>query len=302
VLDGLTSLVGKSLVAEEDGPGQTSRYRLLETMRSYARQQLAAGDLDRLRHRHAEYYAAFAERAGPELLGPAQLEWQPRIRAERGNLQAAVTWALTSSGQARPLAFRIVTALAFFAATSPTIIRSWAEACAAQIGACPPELRATVLGAAAYCAFWAGDLPLAQRRAEDALRDPGASDPLLTGVMRGVLAQICALTGQPERGASIACQARQQAAEQGGESLVGNLLATEAFAWTAAGDYAAARPPAMEAVEIARRIQNPALSAFAFCTAAAAIWPGDRRPRWRSSRKAWPWPALEPAIPFSAMP
>ena len=129
--------------------------------------------------------------------------------------------------------------------------------------------------AAAYGAFFAGDLPLAQRRAEDTLRDPGASDPLLTGVMRGVLAQICALTGQPERGASIARQARQQAAEQGGESLVGNLLATEAFAWTAAGDYAAAVPPAMEAVEIARRIQNPAMSAFAFCTAAAAIWPGD---------------------------
>ena len=41
VLDGLTSLVGKSLVAEEEGPDQTSRYRLLETMRAYARQQLA---------------------------------------------------------------------------------------------------------------------------------------------------------------------------------------------------------------------------------------------------------------------
>jgi predicted ATPase len=154
VLDALTSLVGKSLVAEEEGPGQTSRYRLLETMRAYARQQLAAGELGRLLDRHAEHYAAFAERAGPELVGPAQLEWQPRIRAERDNLQAAVTWALAEGGQARPLAFRIVTALAFFAATSPTIIRGWAEACLAQIGECPPELRATVLGAAAYGAFW----------------------------------------------------------------------------------------------------------------------------------------------------
>jgi hypothetical protein len=47
------------------------------------------------------------------------------------------------------------------------------------------------------------------------------------------------------------------------------------MAWTAARDYAAARPPAMEAVELARRVQNPALSAFAFCAAAGAIWPGD---------------------------
>ena len=97
ILDSLTSLVGKSMVAEEEGPDQTSRYRLLETMRAYARQQLAADELDLLQRRHAEHYTAFAERAGPELLGPAQLEWQHRIRAELDNLQAAVTWALTAA-------------------------------------------------------------------------------------------------------------------------------------------------------------------------------------------------------------
>ena len=132
-----------------------------------------------------------------------------------------------------------------------------------------------VIAAAAWSAFWAGDLPLAQRRAEDALQDPAAGDPLGLGLLRLLLAQTCTLTGQPERGASIAREARQEAAEQGIEILVGYLLAAEAMAWTAAGDYAAARPPAMEAVEVARRVQNPALSAFAFCAAAAAIWPGD---------------------------
>jgi predicted ATPase/class 3 adenylate cyclase len=275
VLDSLTSLVGKSMVAEEEGPGQTSRYRLLETMRAYARQQLAAGELDRLRHRHAEYYAAFAERAGPELAGPAQLEWQPRIRAELDNLQAAVTWALTSGDQARPVAFRIVAALFGFGIISPSAVGGWAEACAAQIGECPPELRGMVLAAAAWSAFFAGDLPLAQRRAEDVLHDPASSDPVSLAMLRLVLAQAYALTGQPERGASIAREGRQEAAELGIEIFVGNFLAAEATAWTAAGDYAAARSPAMEAVEVARRVQNPGLSAWAFCTAAGAIWPGD---------------------------
>jgi predicted ATPase/class 3 adenylate cyclase len=276
VLDGLTSLVGKSLVVQEEGPDQTSRYRLLETMRAYARLQLAAvGELDRLRHRHAEHYTAFAERAGLEVAGPAQLEWQPRIRAERENLQAAVTWALTGDGQVRPLAFRIVAALVAFAITSPGTAGGWADGCLAQISECPPELRGMVIAAAAWSAFWAGDLPLAQRRAENALRAPAADDPIGAGLLRLLLAQICTLTGQPERGASIARQARQEAAEQGIELLVADLLATEAMAWTAAGDYAAARPPAMEAVEVARRVQNPAVSAFAFCTAAGAIWPGD---------------------------
>ena len=274
-LDSLTDLVSKSMVAEEEGLDQTSRYRLLETMRAYARQQLAADELGRLRHRHAEHYAAFAERAGLEFLGPAQLEWQQRIRAERDNLQAVVTWALTSGDQARPPAFRIVAALVLFVATSPSTAGGWAEACAAQIGACPPELRGMVIAAAAWTALFASDLPLARRRAEDALRDPASSDPISRALLRMVLAQTWTLTGQPERGASIARKARQEAAELGIEILVADLLAVEAMAWTAAGDYAAARPPAMEAVEVARRVQNPALSAFAFCAAAGAIWPGD---------------------------
>ena len=274
VLDGLTSLVGKSLVVQEEGPDQASRYRLLETMRAYARQHVAAGELGRLQRAHAEQYAAFAGRAGPELFGRAQLEWQRRIRAELDNLQAAVTWALADGDQARPFAFRIVAALSLVSVASPIIIRGWAEACLAQLGACPPELRAWVLGVAAWCAYFAGDLPLAQQRAEDTLREP-SSDPLIRGAMRNVLAQICTLTGQPERGASIARDARQEAAGQGLEINVGMLLATEANAWTAAGDYAAARPPAMEAVEIARRVGNPALSAGAFYAAAAAIWPGE---------------------------
>ncbi len=276
ILDSLTTLVGKSLVAEEDGPGQTSRYRLLETMRAYARQQLAAaGELGQLQHRHAEHYAAFAEQAGPELLGPAQLDWQRRIRAERDNLQAAVSWALTSDGHARPLAFRIVAALAAFALISPGTVRGWAEACLAQIGACSPELRAPVITAAACSALLAGDVPLARRRVEDVLRDPAAGDPISLALLRCVLAQTCTLTGQPERGVSIAREGRQEAAEQGIEVLVGDLLALEARAWTTAGDRAAARRPAMEAVEVAQRVQNPRLSATAFYAAAAAIWPDD---------------------------
>ena len=275
VLDGLTSLVGKSLVVQEEGPDQASRYRLLETMRAYARQHLAVGELGRLQRAHAGHYAAFAGTAGPGMLSPLQLDWQGRITAELDNLQAAVTWALASGGQARQFAFRIVAALSLVSIASPIIIRGWAEACLAQLGACPPELRATVLATSTWCAFFAdGDLPLAQRRAEDTLREP-SSNPLIRGAMRNVLAQICTLTGQPERGASIARDARQEAAGHGIEINVGMLLATEANAWTAAGDYAAARPPAMEAVEIARRVGNPALSAGAFYAAAAAIWPGE---------------------------
>jgi hypothetical protein len=256
ILDSLTGLVGQSMVVQEEGPDQTSRYRLLETMRAYARQhQAAADELGRPQRAHAEHYAAFAERAGPELLGPAQLEWQRRIRAELDNLQAAVTWPMTSRDQARRFAFRIVSALASMG-ISPGTVGLWAEACVAQLSICPPELRATVLGAAAWSAFYAGDVPLAQRRAEDAPGEPASSDPNSFGQPRGLLSRIYSLTGQPERGASIAREGRHEAEKWGSELFVGVFLAMEAMAWTDAGDHATARRPAMDAVEAARRIRN----------------------------------------------
>ena len=277
VLDSLTALVGKCMVAEEEGPDQASRYRLLETMRAYARQQLeAAGEHDGIRRAHAGHYAASPNGPGRNCSAQRSWDWQRRLRAELDNLHTAVTWALNGGDQARPLAFRIVAVLALLAVTSPPVmVRGWAEACAAQIGACPPELRATVLAAAAWSAFFAGDIPLAQRRAEEALREPASGDPLGLGLARGMLASICTYTGQPERGAGIAREGCQEAADRGIEVLVGFLLVMEAMAWTRAGDYAAARQPAMQAVGVARRVRNPALSAEAFCTAAGALWPSE---------------------------
>jgi hypothetical protein len=273
ILDSLTSLVGRSMVAEEEGPDQTSRYRLLETMRAYARQQLAAvGELDRLAHRHAEHYTAFAERAGPELLGRLQLKWQNRIRAEADNLRVAVTWAMASDEQTRQLAFRIVAALAFSGVSGRGTGGLWAEACLPQIGACPPEMRATVIGAAAWSAFLGGDLPLAQRWAEDALREPASSDPNSTGLPKIVLSRTYALTGQPERGAEIAREARLESEQRGWDAYVGCFLAMEAMAWTDGGNRAAARGPAMEAVEVTRRVGNPGMSASACYAAAQALW------------------------------
>ena len=274
ILDSLTELVGKSMVAAEEGPDQTSRYRLLETMRAYARQQLAAAELGRLQRAHAGHYAAFAERAGPELYGPAQLDWQRRIRAELDNLQAAVSWAMTSGGQARQVAFRVVSALASMA-VAPGTVGLWADACVAELGTCPPGLRAAVLGAAAWSAFYAGDVLLAQRRAEDALAEPASSDPNSFGQPRCVLSRTYSLTGQPQRGASIAREGRHEAKKRGSEPFAAAFLATEAMAWTDAGDHAAARRPAMEAVEAARRFGIPALSAVACYAAAAAIWIGE---------------------------
>jgi hypothetical protein len=132
-------------------------------------------------------------------------------------------------------------------------------------------LRAPVLAAAAYSSLLADDSPLAQRLAGQVLAEPAPGDPLISGWIRGELATIYANTAQPERAIGLAREGRQEAAERGIDFHVGFLLAAEAQVWTRTGDYAAARQPAMEAVEIARRVRNPALSAYASWVAAAAI-------------------------------
>src|SRR5439155_15144704 len=93
VLQCLGSLVEKSMVLVEETDEATTRYRLLETLRAFAREQLdAAGETDHWRRRHAEYYADFCERAGPKLDGPDELAWARRVEAELDNIRAVLRW------------------------------------------------------------------------------------------------------------------------------------------------------------------------------------------------------------------
>lgn len=91
--DVLSSLVDKSLVAAERTAGDV-RYRLLETIRQYASDKLAArgghGAVDEARSLHASYYLALAERAAPALHGgPEQGRWMKQVDLEWTNLRAA---------------------------------------------------------------------------------------------------------------------------------------------------------------------------------------------------------------------
>ena len=62
LLDVLSRLIAKSLVVAEPGRGATLRYRLLETARQYARQQLdESGEYAAVRARHTEWYLSWLE-------------------------------------------------------------------------------------------------------------------------------------------------------------------------------------------------------------------------------------------------
>jgi len=87
VLENLTHLVDKSLVAMD---AEGSRYRLLETVRAYAREKLdASGESETVRSRHVVDFVAFAEKVRASLNGPDQARWLARLDLERENLLAA---------------------------------------------------------------------------------------------------------------------------------------------------------------------------------------------------------------------
>jgi predicted ATPase/DNA-binding CsgD family transcriptional regulator len=104
----LPQLVDKSLVVTTSrGP---HRYRLLESIRAYAAERLAAaGATAATQRRHAAYYLALAERAADHLRGRDQRAWLDRLTAEEPNLRAALAHSV-GAGDIEP-AWRIVGAL-----------------------------------------------------------------------------------------------------------------------------------------------------------------------------------------------
>jgi predicted ATPase/DNA-binding SARP family transcriptional activator len=113
VFDVLLRLVGKSLVVAGADDGGGDRYRLLETLRQYAREKLvASGEAEEIARRHAEAYLALAEQAEPELQGPNQVVWFDRLDREHNNLRAAFEWLAAQSRW--PDALRLAVAISGF--------------------------------------------------------------------------------------------------------------------------------------------------------------------------------------------
>jgi predicted ATPase/DNA-binding SARP family transcriptional activator len=87
-------LVDHSLLARDPDAGGTARFRLLDTLRLFALEQLReTGDEGGAREAHARYYLDLLRTAGPLLHGPEQEAWIDRVEAEEPNVHAALDWA-----------------------------------------------------------------------------------------------------------------------------------------------------------------------------------------------------------------
>ena len=162
ILGLLKALVDKSLVVAEEGEG-VARYRMLETIRAYGLERLAAhGEEGAVRERHAAYFRQLAETADSQMHGPDQPHWLHRLEREHDNLRAALRWAIDTADYVTALRFGRALTLFWFFHGHFSEGRRWLEAVLATDRPELVPLRPWALNGAGVLACFQGDFPYAR--------------------------------------------------------------------------------------------------------------------------------------------
>jgi non-specific serine/threonine protein kinase len=162
LLDGLDALVSQSLLRQDEVAGEP-RFSMLETIREFGREQLAASEEETaMARRHAAYFLRLAEETEPKLRGPEQVEWLDRLEREHDNFRAALAWSQSAvDDAAATLGLSLAGALCWFWAHRHhwTEGRRWLEQAlerTTHLGR--TRARANALAAAAHMASAHGDV------------------------------------------------------------------------------------------------------------------------------------------------
>jgi DNA-binding CsgD family transcriptional regulator len=166
VVRNLDSLVRKSLVVADHAASRT-RYRLFETIRQFAEDRLAeTGTLERVRDRHAKYFAGEAVARWERWNGPGWRDAVDWVEAELGNLRAGYQWS-AARGE-----LEVATDIAAHAALMGFSVQlfetlAWAEALLDHAAAQDVRRLPRLYTAAGYACF-AGRAPAARESAHRA--------------------------------------------------------------------------------------------------------------------------------------
>jgi len=188
------ALARHSLIYADGEPG--SRSRMLETIRAFVAEQLAArSDAGQIRRRHADYYRMLAEQADPALRGAGHGQWLERLAAETGNLAAAIRWYLGHDRAPLPHLLRVLWPF-WFLRDPLSEARTWIGELLPAAGSLGPQARAELIWTSAVTALEVGDdsAALAARQQLAALHDL-TGDPFLHAVCQLAIAWATPLTG-----------------------------------------------------------------------------------------------------------
>jgi predicted ATPase/DNA-binding SARP family transcriptional activator len=211
-LELLAGLVDKSLVvAVPDPDGGGMRYHLLETLRRYGLEQLAATSTgDAARRAHRAYFVELASAAAAGFMSSAYREWRRRVERELPDLHAACRSAIDS--RTWDDALRIAGSLWWFWGSTDRHRdgRRWLEdALRGPASEADPAVRAWALAVLGYIAGQQLDLDVALPAGEEALAlSIRHGDEVAVAVARQVLGLTWEAAGDHDRSAALLTQAR----------------------------------------------------------------------------------------------
>ena len=260
-LDGVSSLLDKSLLRQEEGLEGEPRFVILETIHEYARERLeASGEAEEIRRLHAEYFLALAEGAEPELTGPDQLACLERLEAEHDNMRAALTWSLEKEPKT---ALRLAGMLAHFWEIRSDISEGsrWLEAALHQSGrpdtVTEAATRAKALSGAGTFAWHRGDYDKATALHGEALelyRQVGDDSGVAFALM--CLGAQYNEPGEYERAAPFFEEALALSRRIGDRRNIVTTLHSLADVERQRGNYERAKTLGMESMALAREMED----------------------------------------------
>src|SRR5574341_1484117 len=170
-LEGLASVVDKSLVQQKEAAGAEPRFVMLETLHEFAWERLSeSGEAEAMRRRHAEYFTVWVEGIQRELRGGlTQLVWFERLEAEHGNVGVALEWSL--GGADAELGMRLVAAIWLFWSRQGHYVewRRWATRALEHIEGAPPAVQAGARLSMGMMLFFSQDLGRAKQHMKQAV-------------------------------------------------------------------------------------------------------------------------------------
>jgi predicted ATPase/class 3 adenylate cyclase/DNA-binding CsgD family transcriptional regulator len=175
ILDGIESLIDNNLLLQIEQEGEEPRLLMLETIREFGLEALAASGEDEIaRQAYIACYLALAEKAGPELVGPQQAAWLRRLEWERVNLHEAMRWSVEQGKIKRDMtvALRLGIALRnFWTVHGPySEGRKFLEQTLAASEGVAASVQAKALFTAAHLAFLQSDHDRAEELCQESLK------------------------------------------------------------------------------------------------------------------------------------
>jgi predicted ATPase/tetratricopeptide (TPR) repeat protein len=114
VMELVAQLRDKSLVQPSNAVDGEPYFRMLDTIREYALEQLvASGEEEAVKQRHADYYLRLAETAEPHVRRPERDVWLDRLDRAHDNLRAVLAWSSSEHGAAQ-IGLRLAGALSWY--------------------------------------------------------------------------------------------------------------------------------------------------------------------------------------------